>query len=510
MSSQHSKRGSNDRDYSHVIAKGAVINALGIIGKLLFPVYFAIVARLFGPDTMGVFYIGFVVLEVAGNLTVAGVNDGIVMFGARYAGNDSHRSALYRILANGFVITGAIAAVVVITGQVIGPDLVRDHYTEYDAADALRIMLYALPFTVVSTVVIAATRSLLMMQWEALITNFLRPAALLGFSLAYYIAGDTSVTALASSYVWASIAACVASLLVFARYFSYRDLLSHIVRFSPSGQLIKFAIPQNLNMTFNHFITNVDVMMLGFFKVEPALVAFYGMGAQIVANIRQIQLAYSSILAPVIPRLHMARDVNGISEQLAVASRWAVSVALPAGIALVFFRQELVQLFHTSFTGDTTFMILLAIRPVLSCALGMTGNVIVMTGHSWVNLTNSCVVASMNIALNYLWIPLYGLTGAALATMVSSLTVTFLQVVEMPIFVGAKVLPSRLYKPFVAAAPAIGIALVAADPANGAVTRAMWCIGALACYAALTWTLGLDVKDRQVLRRLFRRRRPTS
>lgn len=498
------------RDLDGAIAKGALINALGTIGKLLFPAYFVMVTRLYGPTEMGIYYIAYVILEVVGYLTVSGINDGVVMFGARYGDDRDDEHKLYTILANGFAITGGIAAVLLVAGQLVGPLLLRGLYPKQDLVPAFRIMLLALPFTVFGTVAIAATRALIMMQWEALIINFLRPAALVVFTLVWYLTGNHSVTGLAWCYLGAMAVTALAASIVFARYFSYAKLARRIVHFELSAPLIKFAIPQNLNMTFNHFITNVDVVMLGYFKVQPALIAFYGMGAQIVANIRQIQTAFSGVFAPVIPRLHKAGDTAGLSRRLAMVSRWAVSIAIPAGLLLLFFRQELVRIFHGSFTGDTTFMVLLCVRPIISCAIGMSGNVLVMTGHSLWNLLNSIAVATGNVVLNYLLIPKYGLNGAALATMISSLTVTFATVIEMRLLVGARVLVAKIYKPFLAAIPGIMALVYFSAPDLGVATRIGWCVGSLGLYAALLSLLGLEIDDKQMLRRLFRLEEPGS
>ena len=51
-------------------------------------------------------------------------------------------------------------------------------------------------------------------------------------------------------------------------------------------------------MTFNSFINNLDVMMLSYFGVSPELIGFYGMGAQIVINLRQVRLVFSGAYAP--------------------------------------------------------------------------------------------------------------------------------------------------------------------------------------------------------------------
>jgi len=77
--------------------------------------------------------------------------------------------------------------------------------------------------------------------------------------------------------VLTNIALTCIALYVFQRHFSFRKLFRQIRHFRFFPPLVRFAVPQNLNMTFNSFINNLDVMMLSYFGVSPELIGFYGM-----------------------------------------------------------------------------------------------------------------------------------------------------------------------------------------------------------------------------------------
>ena len=46
---------------------------------------------------------------------------------------------------------------------------------------------------------------------------------------------------------------------------------------------------------------------------------------------------------------------------------------------------------------------------------GPVDSVLLMAGHSWLSLRNSTVALVVNVGLNVLLIPLYGISGAAIA-----------------------------------------------------------------------------------------------
>ena len=487
---------------SGVLARGAYTNLLGMMGKLLLPVTFVVITRLFGPDTMGMFLLASMLLDMVANLTVSGINDGVLMLATR---SDEDETApgrdLYQILANGFAISLAIAVALVVFSRVGAPDLLAQYYrSEFDLAALVQVMALALPFRVISVVVIASTKVQMTMKWDALLNGFARSGFLLvACVVAYFV--EPSLIGLAWAYVatWAAIG--VIALFVFPVYYRYAALLRELGRLRLSGPLIRFAVPQNLNMAFSTFATNLDIVMLAYFQVAPALLGFYGIAAQIVRNVRQVKLIFSGAYAPMIVRLHMKGDTEGMNRTFSMVSRWAITIALPISLIIVFFRSELMQIFDSSFTGDTTFMLLLLVGPLLGCGVGLASNIVVMTGHSKWNLFNSLTAAAINTALNFLFIPRYGLTGAALATAISSIIVTSIRAIEARVLVGATLVPREIYKPLVAglASATVPMLIFSFAPASGLLVQVAGCGVALGIYFGVLKTLGVAEEDMRAL-----------
>jgi O-antigen/teichoic acid export membrane protein len=201
--------------------------------------------------------------------------------------------------------------------------------------------------------------------------------------------------------------------------------------------------------------------------------------------------------------------------------------AFPLGFTAIFFRSELLQLFHPAFgvpfafpleelvspaliaclqfeylyeMGLTGFMIILTIVPLLSCGIGLAGNVITMTGHSGWNLFNSGVTAGLGIVTAALLIPEWGIFGAALAAAVSAVLMRSRQLVEVRFLIGFRLSPSRLYKPYLAALIS-GIFLFGLEPLTHG--RIYWRVPlllfSLAVYFIILKKLGLEDGDAKIL-----------
>ncbi|MDJ0763461.1 MAG: polysaccharide biosynthesis C-terminal domain-containing protein [Myxococcota bacterium] len=483
------------------MAKGSLVNVLGMLGKVLFPVFLILLNRLYGTTTVGYWMVAYSAISVVLALTVSGINDGVLMFAARYQEDSNQREEkLYGMLANGFVISLAISFLCIAAAQLGGDRLLAEKFQQAGVAEGIVFLTWSLPFQIIPIIVIAATKALIMMKWEALIQGFLAPLLLLLFSIGFYF-NDVSLQSLLKAYLLTYVSLTAVSLLVFARYFSYIQLFKAMLGFRLSLPLIKFAIPQNLNMTFNTFITRLDVVMLGYFAVNPKLIAFYSMGAEVVRNIRQIKLAFSGVYAPIIARLHKRGDREGMNLSFSMISRWTATLAFPVALIVAFFRNELLLIFHRTYVYDTTFMLLLLIPPLLSCTTGLAGNIIVMTGHSLWNLLNSFVVAGLNLVLNYVLIPKYGLIGAAVASALASLAISVMQLVEVQCLVKARIMPRKVYKPYLAIVP--GVALLSGYTlffeVDSHLFKGLCSLAGVALFVVLLVLLKLEEEDRRTL-----------
>ncbi|MDY0002877.1 MAG: polysaccharide biosynthesis C-terminal domain-containing protein [Polyangia bacterium] len=483
------------------VARGALVNAIGVAGKALVPVFFILATRLYGPAIAGLYYAAWVVMDIAVSLTVSGLNSGVTMFASRLVQDEAEQDRLYQVLANGLLAGLAVSGVCILLAHLGGAELLEGA-SRPGYGRAIRILSLSLPFMVIPVLVVAATKAHLTMAWDALLHGFLPPILLSAFALVFHFMG-LELDGLLYAHVLAHAVVTLVSLVVFGRLFSYARLFAAVKGFRFFGGLFTFAVPQNLNMTFSTFITNVDVLMLTYFGFKPELILYYGMGAQIARNVRQVKLSVSGAYSPLIARHHARGDISAMNRAFSMVSRWATMVGLPVALLCAIFRQDLIGLFHGSFTVDPLFMLILLLPPILSCTFGIAGNIVVMTGHSMWNLVNSLFVAGLNTLLNYLMIPYWGLMGAAAATLAASAALTAAQLVEADRLVGARLDLGRVWKPYAAALLPLALTILGSRlELDGTLAgRLAMGLGALGLFAAMIWLLGLDPEDRRLFGR---------
>ena len=489
------------------LARGALTNVAGTGAKALYPLFLILATRLYGTEAMGLYLLAVAMLRVVGGVTSSGFRAGVVMIGGRHAGDDGDAARVYQALSTaawGIALVGGAVVAAVWLG---GGGLLRAYNpAQADAGllPALRTMVWGLPPLMVAELAVAATTAHMVMTYDALIMGLGRPLLLTVCTVAaWFVRPDLSGLALA--YVVAHGLLALAGLSAFVRFFSVTRLLGALVRPRLDRELVAVAVPQSLNMSFNYFMSDVDLFMLGMFGASARSLALYSIGAQIIRNVRQIKLAIGGVFAPLAARLHDQGMRAELSERMGVLSRWALLVAVPALLVVWGLRQELLGLFHPELAHlpaeRTLFLLPLAVMPLLSCGLGLAANIITMAGLARWNLLNALVGGGVNVALNALLIPPLGLLGAATASAIASALGAALQVVEVRRLLGVPVRLAPLRLPLLAGlAGALPLAAAAALPSTWPVHAALT-VAALVTYVAALRAQGLDPRDRAAFRR---------
>ncbi len=482
------------------IAKGALVNVLGTIGKVLFPLFFILVTRLYGPEIMGIYFLIYKILDITVSLTVSGINDGMLMFLSRDIDNHkANENKIYMIISNGVVISLVITLLLIIIGYSGGFELLQQKYPQPEVVKSVQYMIWVLPFVFIPIIIIAATKSLMIMKYEALMFGFIRPLLFSLFAVIFYFI-EASLESLLIGYYLTSIIMSVCALIIFHKYFSFKKLLYKIIHFKVFKPLISFAIPQNINITFSTFITNLDVLMLGYFQFSPEMIGFYGMGAQITRNLREVKLAFSGSYAPIIARLHAEKNYEKMNYTFSMVSRWTSTIGFPIAVLIATFRTELIQIFDPSYIYDNTFMLLLLIPPLVSCTIGLSANILVMTGHSGWNLFNSIFSIIINGTMNYMLIPKYGLTGAAAATVASSILTTTSIMFQIYFMEKVKLVPSKIYKAYITflTAGTIFAILTIVNGSSSALLKTLNATTFISIYILMLLLLKIEPEDKEL------------
>jgi O-antigen/teichoic acid export membrane protein len=430
------------------IAKGAMVNFIGMISKVIGgPILYIFLTRLYGKAPMGLFFVAYNIIEIAGGFAIAGFVDSAMLFTSRHMHKESDQDLLYSYLRYIFTLTIGIGFLMCLLGIFGAPLLNKYYYSDYPAlTKLLQIMAFMLPLEALTRLAVTIPKAKLNMHYEVIVIGGVAPLSTIALTLLFWYF-DWGVIGIAISFTLTFIITLIVALFLLSRVLDLKKLLTGSFNKKVPKGIWSFVIPQNLNMALNRFISTMDIIMLAGFGFPPAQITFYALGAQIVRNGRQIRLIFSGSYAPVIARFHHEKRYLELNKLFSTVIGWIISLAIPVLFIMAYFRHDLLLLFSSEFKVRPDFMLILLISPFWNCATGLYGNAIVMSGYSKWNLVNSLTVGITNFLLNLILIPRYGLYGAAIATATAISLVSIMQIIEARILVGIK-LPFRTLIPW--------------------------------------------------------------
>jgi O-antigen/teichoic acid export membrane protein len=439
--------------YDGALKRGALFNLLGGLARLIQPAYVLMISWLWGPAFAGLYLLAHALTEIVSGLIVTGYADATLIFASRHAdatSEDRQRTrALYQVLANTFVFSIVLALIVAVLAQFGARTLVEHIFPNYRA---LLPGLYWLSWSLVprsaAQIAIAATRATLRMQYDALLNGLVTPLCMAIGCVATHALGGQLAELLAVQLCVETFVALLA-LRAFAIHFAMQELISALRAFRFDRQLLAFALPQSLNLTFNRYIARLDGIMLAAFGLGQMELGYFSTAALLTSNIAQIRVVFSGALAPVVARYHMRGERLAFRDALSRVTRWTTSLVVPVILVSLVLRADVLRFVSHAYGEPSLFVAVLLIPPFTNCAYGMAGACLMFTGHSRVILANSFAVAILNTAFTFLLIPRYGMMGAAVATALATTLTTGLQVVELDRLEGVLVPWRAVWKPHV-------------------------------------------------------------
>jgi O-antigen/teichoic acid export membrane protein len=174
--------------------------------------------------------------------------------------------------------------------------------------------------------------------------------------------------------------------------------------------------------------------------MDPEDVGQYRVAVQIADGLGMILMAFSAVVAPHLARLHATGDLRAVQRILVGSHRLGLLVLLPVSLALALGAVPLLGLiFGPEYSSAAHTMRILVLGRAAYAAIGFSGLALSMFGLASLASAATMVMAGANVGLNLLLIPPFGMTGAASATVTSTLLVNVAVVLIIKIKLGANV-----------------------------------------------------------------------
>lgn len=400
-----------------------------------------LLARWMGTFEFGIFAYVWVWVIILGSIVTAGFNTSVLRFVPEYL--ETREWALVR----GFVRTGY--AVAFVLGTFTAAAGAATVIWLGDGVQPFYVLPFVLAFACLPMFAMSDTSDGLARSrsWidlalgppyivrPVLILAFMALAIALGFPAT---AATAAISAIAAT--WLVGAAQVAMVHLRMR----RDVPSGAARYR-LGHWTGVSLPIVLMDGFYLIMAHADIMLLTLF-VGPSEIAIYYAVVKTTGLIAFVYFAVTASCAPKFSEYKAAGKTAEFDELMARSIRWTFWPSLAAAGGILAVGWPLLWLFGPDFTAGYGLMFILVVGLLARASTGPVESMMNMLGHQ--NLVAGVLfgAVAVNIGLNLLLIPVFGLAGAAIATTVSMVLVAGLQYAAARIRVGvhAFIVPRRV------------------------------------------------------------------
>jgi O-antigen/teichoic acid export membrane protein len=495
-----------DRSLVHVTKQATGVMSYRFVGVLLGLGSNVIFARLLGAELLGVYVLASTVLLVASLAASFGTTHTLVRYiPVRLSRGDKEGAAgvfafCFRLVT--VVAVGGTAALLVLRNW-----LANGVFHEPLLLSVLPIAALGVLPASLTQYLIGTLMALKQTAKEAFATDVVYKIAKLAIFLGLYFTVDMRLRALVIGFS----AAYIVSDLAMLRFIQREEpaLVSGPRRTSVrERELLAFSATMLCVAFLNYAMSITDRFMLGILSTSEA-VGIYNI-AFIISNILTlVYMGFNYSFAPVVSELYNNDRIPELSSLYSSLTRMVSIIVVPAFIWLVGFGDDLLEIFGHEFVVGQTALVVLGLGAVARCAVGFVANLLMMSGHQRYNVFNIVASTLLNIALNFYFIPRYGVLGAAIATTISVVVISVVGLMQVRVFLRLSPYRGSYLKVVAAAAVALlaTLYLRAHTPA-----LAHWQIGLLlvatyAVFLGVILLLGIERDDKVLAQRFLKKLR---
>ena len=371
----------------------------------------------------------------------------------------------------------------------------------FKSSDLLKTVLIisavSLPFATIMAISAFATQGYKLLKYKVMVLNIIRPAIMLVcvlVSISFFTIDAAVKYPLLISAVFSSFAAII--FLNKLTNIKISQIFSGVI----DKELLRFSYPLMFVTILGTLMHWMDILMLGYFT-DTTTVGLYHPAARTAGLLRTVLLAFMGIFAPMMSDYHRQGDVGEMGKLYKLIVRWIVSLSLPLAIIIIIYSKKIMLLFGVEYLSASNVLMVLTTAAFIQTLFGGGGQTLTMTGFTKVNLFNSIIVVLINISLNLLWIPQYGIIGAAYATLISMALLGLLRIVEVNHLIKITPFSLKLMKPIIAGVIMTAVLIYIKPvvlPLHTITSLIIITLVGLLSFFTMLWLLRFDADDRKI------------
>lgn len=393
-----------------LVSKSIKVLFLRVIGVFLFFFLTLFLTNYFNPDLVGKYDFTRSLIMALGIVAVFGMHQSIVYYSGYLVANNAF-SYLKKVYFKMLLIMFVITAILFLAIFFISNDSINNLFDK-NVANLVTKTILALIFYGITVLNIDVFRAINKVYSSELFRNVIRYIPFIIAVIILHITNNYNllVDVFLLNFV---LLALVSSVYILVYFYKQDD--SKVAFEISYKNIIKRSGPMAMSATAYILMQSVDVILLSKF-LDFEMVAFYSVAIKLTTMISLVLSSVNAVHAPKIAEFFSAKNFNQLENTIKKATRLIFVLTFPAIIILTILSGFILNLFGTEYVIAQNALYILVIGQSINALCGSVGVYMNMTGKQNTFQKILLTALILNIFLNWVLIPIYGINGAAFAT----------------------------------------------------------------------------------------------
>ncbi len=417
------------------LTKGALVILVGTFAsKFLTYVYRLIIARI-GTKEYGVVSLA---LAIAGFLTMIslfGLDIGVFRYVSYYLGKKDFKKIKQTLIFSSkfnLFLSLTLSFLLFILSDPIAVHIFKTK----QLGIILKIISFMIPFDTLRTVFLRVIRGFKLVKYEVYSQHIGESITKILFTILFIYMG-LNVYGAALAYVLSIFFSFLLVIFFFHQKISSFISIKLTSNEGIGRELLLYSWPLLLTGLLSMFLSWTDTLMIGFFR-DAASVGVYNSALPTAHLTTALSKSMVVVFLPVISLLYVKRKLSEFENVFNTMFRWILAITiLPTLLFVIFPKQILYIFFGESYAAGKAALAILSICFFISNFSDMPRDILLLVKKTKTIFFVNFIGVILNIILNVILIPIYGINGAAFSTGFSFVLITLLYYLliykEMPI-----------------------------------------------------------------------------
>ena len=371
-----------------------------------------VLGRELGPDGLGVYTLAFTIYLFGMQFAAFGIGAALTKYVAEFLDDQVNIRNYVSSGMTSSIITGALMGVVLF---LLAPYIAVSFFHVPELKPLVQLTALCYPFIAIQKAVLGTLNGFRKMHLYALL-NIIQNVTVVVASIALVLLFEMGVMGAVIGFVGPTVLISALSPALIRDHIGFDASFWNIPALRATTAFGFYIV---LGNSIGFLNTQVDSILIGYY-MNPTEVGIYAVAVLFAQTLTLIPSAVQRVTAPATATLYGKGDIKAIRKIISSTMKKAFLVSAAIALIIVIFGQFFISLFFTTeFLPAYVPLLVLLIGHTIFAPFMAIGSTLASIGKVKILFKIHSICGVLNIALNILLIPLFGIMGAAASTTIT-------------------------------------------------------------------------------------------